>query len=121
MLAATVAGVRILLPGDAETEEQRALLEASPSAAFRADVLKVAHHGSAYQDPEFLDAVRPAVALVSVGAGNDYGHPNPGLLARLTRVGARVLRTDTDGDLAVVRDRRGLAVVARGTRPGRQP
>ncbi|PWR17358.1 competence protein ComEC [Micromonospora sicca] len=121
VLAAAVAGVRILLPGDAETEEQRALLEASPSAAFRADVLKVAHHGSAYQDPEFLDAVRPAVALVSVGAGNDYGHPNPGLLARLTRVGARVLRTDIDGDLAVVRDRRGLAVVARGTRPGRQP
>ena len=121
VLAATVAGVRILLPGDAETEEQRALLESAPPGAFRADVLKVAHHGSAYQDPEFLDAVRPAVALVSVGADNDYGHPNPGLLARLTRNGARVLRTDTDGDAAAVRDGDGLAVVARGTRPGRQP
>lgn len=121
VLAATVAGVRILLLGDAETEEQRALREALPSGAFRADVLKVAHHGSAYQDPEFLDAVRPSVALVSVGADNDYGHPNPGLLARLSRAGARVLRTDTDGDVAVIRDRRGLAVVARGTRPGRQP
>ncbi|SCG60312.1 ComEC/Rec2-related protein [Micromonospora inositola] len=121
VLAATVAGVRILLLGDAETEEQRALREALPSGAFRADVLKVAHHGSAYQDPEFLDAVRPSVALVSVGVGNDYGHPNPGLLTRLSRAGARVLRTDIDGDVAVVRDRRGLAVVARGTRPGRQP
>nr|WP_130339091.1 hypothetical protein [Micromonospora kangleipakensis] len=78
-------------------------------------------HASAYQDPELLDAVRPSVALVPVGAGNDYGHPNPGLLARLSRAGARVLRTDTDGDIAVVRDRRGLAVVTRGTQPGRQP
>ncbi|MGC5021949.1 ComEC/Rec2 family competence protein [Micromonospora sp. DT47] len=123
VLAATVGGVRILLPGDAETEEQRALLEAAPPGAFRADVLKVAHHGSAYQAPEFLDAVRPAVALVSVGAGNDYGHPNPGLLGRLTRGGARVLRTDTDGDAAVVLDGRGLAVavVGRDTRLGRQP
>jgi competence protein ComEC len=121
VLAATVAGVRILLPGDAEAEEQRALLESYPPAVFRADVLKVAHHGSAYQDPEFLAAVRPAVALVSVGVGNDYGHPNPGLLARLTRGGARVLRTDTDGDVAAVRERGGLAVVVRGTRPGRQP
>ncbi len=67
VLTATVAGVRILLAGDAETEEQRAMLETMPAAAIRADVLKVAHHGSAYQDPEFLAAVRPAVALVCVG------------------------------------------------------
>ncbi|WP_435819009.1 ComEC/Rec2 family competence protein [Micromonospora chersina] len=113
VLAATVRGVRILLPGDAETEEQRALLETVPAAAIRADVLKVAHHGSAYQDPEFLAAVRPAVALVCVGVDNDYGHPNPGLLDRLTRTGARVLRTDTDGDLAAVNTGGGLAVVTR--------
>ncbi|MET7970219.1 ComEC/Rec2 family competence protein [Micromonospora sp. NPDC005305] len=121
VLAATVHGVRILLPGDAETEEQRALLETVPAAAIRADVLKVAHHGSAYQDPEFLAAVRPAVALVCVGTDNDYGHPNPGLLDRLTRAGARVLRTDTDGDVAAVHSSAGLAVVARGTGPGRRP
>ncbi|WKU02237.1 ComEC/Rec2 family competence protein [Micromonospora soli] len=121
VVAATVAGVRILLAGDAETEEQRALLEAGPPEAVRADVLKVAHHGSAYQDPEFIDAVRPAVALVSVGVDNDYGHPNLGLLGRLTRGGARVLRTDTDGDAAAVWDGRRLAVAARGISPGRQP
>ena len=105
VLTATVAGVRILLAGDAETEEQRALLETVPAGAFRADVLKVAHHGSAYQDPDFLATVRPAVALVCVGVDNDYGHPNPGLLGRLSRGGARVMRTDTDG--------------GRGRRPGR--
>ncbi|MBC9003484.1 ComEC/Rec2 family competence protein, partial [Micromonospora aurantiaca (nom. illeg.)] len=118
VLAATVGGVRILLTGDAETEEQRAMLETTPAAAIRADVLKVAHHGSAYQAPEFLAAVRPAVALVCVGVDNDYGHPNAGLLDRLTRGGARVLRTDTDGDLAAVRTGTGLAVVRRGAESG---
>ncbi|MFI5834823.1 ComEC/Rec2 family competence protein [Micromonospora sp. NPDC051300] len=119
VLTATVAGVRILLAGDAETEEQRAVRETVPAAAIRVDVLKVPHHGSAYQDPEFLAAARPAVALICVGVDNDYGHPNPGLLGRLTRGGARVMRTDTDGDVAVVRAGAGLAVVARGVEPGR--
>ncbi|SBV30148.1 ComEC/Rec2-related protein [Micromonospora krabiensis] len=121
ILRATVAGTRILLPGDAESEEQRALLDRTPAGALRADVLKVAHHGSAYQDPAFLAAVRPAVALVPVGTGNTYGHPHPALLARLTAGGARVLRTDTDGDVAAVHGDGGLAVVARGVAPGRRP
>ena len=73
MLRATVAGVRILLPGDAETEEQHAVLARVAPGQLRADVLKVAHHGSAYQDEGFLDAVRPAVALVPVGADNTTG------------------------------------------------
>ncbi|MEH1168181.1 ComEC/Rec2 family competence protein [Micromonospora sp. CPCC 205539] len=120
VLLATVAGVRILLPGDAETEEQHALLTRAAPGQLRADVVKVAHHGSAYQDPGFLDAVRPTIALVPVGTGNTYGHPNPGLLARLSRGGARVLRTDTDGDLAALRAGAGLAVVRRGVPPGRQ-
>ncbi|MEU8288883.1 ComEC/Rec2 family competence protein [Micromonospora sp. NPDC048905] len=119
VLRATVGGVRILLPGDAETEEQHALLTRTTPGQLRADVLKVAHHGSAYQDPSFLDAVRPAVALVPVGSGNTYGHPNPGLLARLGRGGTRVLRTDTDGDVAAVRTGEGLAVARRGVPAGR--
>ncbi len=113
VLLATVAGVRILLAGDAETEEQRALLDLPPPGGLRAHVLKVAHHGSAYQDPAFLDAVRPAVALVPVGTGNTYGHPNPAVLGRLARGGARVLRTDLDGDVAAVVGQSGLAVVTR--------
>ncbi|SDZ26368.1 competence protein ComEC [Micromonospora pattaloongensis] len=114
VVSARVGGVTVLLAGDAESEEQRALLERHGAAGLRADVLKVAHHGSAYQETEFLDAISPAVALVSVGSGNRYGHPNVGVLARLTRGGARVLRTDVDGDLAAVRGDRGLAVAVRG-------
>ncbi|GAB3943400.1 hypothetical protein GCM10027614_32010 [Micromonospora vulcania] len=114
VLRATVGGVRILLSGDAETEEQHAILARAGPEQLRAEVLKIAHHGSAYQDMGFLDAVRPAVALVPVGTGNTYGHPNLGLLARLGRGGVRVLRTDTDGDVAAVRSGAGLAVVHRG-------
>ncbi len=119
VVRAEVRGVRILLAGDAESEEQQALLERLSPTGLRAEVLKVAHHGSAYQEARFFDAVAPAVALVSVGAGNGYGHPNPAVLARLSRGGARVLRTDTDGDLAVVSDDgQGLAVAVRGLDPG---
>ncbi|GIF72223.1 competence protein ComEC [Asanoa siamensis] len=114
VLRATIGGVGVMLPGDAEEEEQRAIVDHYGTAALGAQVLKVAHHGSAYQETAFLDAIDPAVALVSVGVDNDYGHPNPALIARLSRDGARVMRTDLGGDLAVVRRGGGLAVVASG-------
>ncbi|RZU52586.1 competence protein ComEC [Krasilnikovia cinnamomea] len=114
VLRAELHGRTVLLPGDAETEEQDALLAGADPGALRADVLKVAHHGSAYQEPRFLDAVGPGVALVSVGLDNDYGHPNAALLARLSRAGARVVRTDLEGDIAAVATPAGLAVAVRG-------
>ena len=83
ILRAVNRGVSILLAGDAETEQQHALLAGRAAGRLRAQVLKVAHHGSAYQDPALLDAVDPVVALVSVGADNPYGHPSPDLLDRL--------------------------------------
>jgi competence protein ComEC len=112
LLAATVRGVSVLLLGDAETEQQQLLLAAGVELTVQ--VLKVAHHGSAFQEPALLDAIRPRVALVSVGAGNDYGHPSASVLARLQRHGTRVLRTDSGGDLAVVLDGAELAVAAYG-------
>lgn len=119
VLRATVAGVRVLLPGDAEAELQRALLTTTGAAAVQAEVLKVPHHGSGYQDEQFLAAVDPVVTLVPVGADNGYGHPNPDLLNQLVADGSRVLRTDTDGDVAVVRLSDGrLGVAVRPPPPG---
>ncbi|MFJ8104658.1 ComEC/Rec2 family competence protein [Streptomyces sp. NPDC096132] len=96
------AGMRMLLLGDLEPPAQRALLR-SPAAASvsRVDVLKVAHHGSAYQDPDLIRVVAPRLALISCGAGNPYGHPAPSTVAALRAGGAVVLRTDRDGALAV--------------------
>jgi len=117
IVRAEVRGVSVLLSGDAEHEAQRALVAAD--LPLRADVLKVPHHGSAYSEPAFLDAARPRVALVEVGAGNDYGHPNAAVLTHLRRGGARVLRTDLDGDLAVLVVDGTVAVATRGPDIGR--
>jgi competence protein ComEC len=119
ILRATISGRSVLLPGDAETEEQDDLVRRLGADGLRADVLKVAHHGSALQAPDMLDAVDPAVALVSVGLDNDYGHPNPAVLGRLARGGARILRTDESGDVAAVIAGEGLAVAARGDPPAK--
>ncbi|MGX1474641.1 UNVERIFIED_CONTAM: competence protein ComEC [Streptomyces canus] len=96
------AGLRFLLLGDLEPPAQQELLR-SPAGARLAgvDVLKVAHHGSAYQDPELIRRAAPRLALISVGADNSYGHPAPSTVAALRAGGAVVLRTDRDGALAV--------------------
>jgi competence protein ComEC len=112
VLRADLQGVSVLLTGDVEHEGQRLLLASGTD--LRADVLKVPHHGSAFSDPAFLDTVRPRVAVIGVGAGNDYGHPAAAVVARLTRSGARVLRTDLDGDVAVTVSGRYLFVAVRG-------
>jgi len=113
ILRAQVRSVSVLLPGDAEHDAERALLSTGESLAV--DVLKVPHHGSAWSEPAFLDAAAAQVALVEVGADNDYGHPAPSVLAHLSKRGVRVLRTDRGGDLAVVAGRGGtLSTAARG-------
>ncbi len=85
----------LLLPGDAEKQAERAMLAESSGEDLRADVLKVGHHGSKNSTTqEFLEAVRPEVAIISAGEDNPYGHPSPELLERLQTAGARVLRTD---------------------------
>ncbi|MET9440380.1 ComEC/Rec2 family competence protein [Streptomyces sp. NPDC006610] len=96
------AGLRILLLGDLEPPAQQALLR-TPAAGLvdGVDVLKVAHHGSAYQEPELLRRAAPRLALISSGADNPYGHPAPSTVAALRAQGATVLRTDVDGAVAV--------------------
>ena len=95
--------IGILFAGDAEAPTERWLL--ADGAKLGAQVLKVAHHGSRYSStPAFLRAVHPTIAVMSVGAGNDYGHPAPETLARLEKLGARVLRTDLDGTVTVETD-----------------
>lgn len=68
-----------------------------------AQVLKVAHHGSKYStSAAWLDLVKPAVAVVSVGKKNRYGHPSDEVLRRLEAIGAEVLRTDEIGNIVFV-------------------
>ena len=83
-----------LLEGDAERRSEERIAAEEP----RADLLKVAHHGSATSTiPQLLAAVRPRYAVISVGARNSYGHPRGDVLARLAEAHVQTYRTDLDG------------------------
>ena len=116
VLRLRVGTVRMLLTGDAEAPEEEWLLAHSPDA-LAADVLKVAHHGSRTSTtPAFLDAVRPRLALVSVGAHNSYGHPDREVLDALRDAGVTVLRTDRAGTIVVRTDGARVDVEAQSER-----
>ena len=113
-IVAKVNSMRALLGGDLETAAQDALLASGRVTAV--DVVKVPHHGSAKQSPNWARITRPKIALIGVGLNNDYGHPWPGTVHAYQAVGAIVGRTDLDGDLAVVKAETGeLQLVRRGS------
>ena len=99
VLRAHVGRFEALLTGDAEAE----LAPVDPGPV---DVLKVAHHGSADAGLSALLArASPQLAVISVGAGNGYGHPAPETLSALAEDGVSLRRTDTDGEVVIeVRD-----------------
>lgn len=103
-------GISLLMMGDEEDDSQVRLHELFPG--LRADVLKVAHHGSAKQDPALVRSVGARIGLISVGLHNDYGHPAPSTLRLLRSDRIRAYRTDRQGSLAVVVDH-GVRVVTR--------
>lgn len=99
---------RSLFLGDLGAEAQRMLMRTARLGSVT--VVKVAHHGSADQDHGLYEALRPAVALISVGEGNDYGHPRDEILGVLDALGSRALRTDRDGRVLLQLGDAGLAV-----------
>ena len=108
-----------LFTGDAYSSNERELIEMATNCAdgvidsvvcrvmvLDSDLLKIGHHGSKTStSDEFLKAVSPSVAVISVGRGNRYGHPDERVLESLMNYGIRILRTDTDGDIKVVDDK----------------
>jgi competence protein ComEC len=101
--------VSMLLTGDIGHEVEKALiphLDLLPLV-----VLKSPHHGSGTSSsPEFINAVKPDVVVISCGRGNPYGHPLPYVLSRYREVNAEILRTDLDGQIDVVTDGESLRV-----------
>ncbi len=96
VILARLGATRVLLTADAESNVLGRL------ALGPVDVLKVSHHGSADPGlPALLARLRPRVALIEVGRGNDYGHPTAQALGALQAAGVRVLRTDRDGTVRV--------------------
>ena len=106
VLLATYGEVDALLTADAETDVTARLL------SRRVEILKVAHHGSADDGLRSeLRELRPAVAVISCGRGNEYGHPTPSTLAALRdSAGLRLYRTDEDGRIVLETDGRRITV-----------
>ena len=102
----TTADWNMFTAGDLELPAQNAIL----GAVREVDIYKVCHHGSRYQDRNLLSALSAQVAVISVGAKNTYGHPAPETIAFLTTLGTQVVRTDTDGAVAITAKKHHLQV-----------
>jgi len=90
-----------LFTGDAEVPAEMQMI----TKPIRASVLKVGHHGSRTSTNEaFLDAVMPQVAVISLGANNQFGHPHRYVIARLEERGIKILRTDELGTIVISTD-----------------
>lgn len=98
ILMAAAHGKKFLFTGDAETAAEKDLIEENIN--FDCDVLKVGHHGSRTSTGKaFLNIATPEFALISVGEDNNYGHPSSDVVERLENSGAKVYRTDYEGDI----------------------
>ena len=99
-----------LFTGDAEDWSEYMMLDAGVN--LKADVLKVAHHGSRTATTlEFLRKVQPEYAVISVGKDNSYGHPHREVTDNLRAVGAQILRTDQDGTIVLRSDGKNISVM----------
>ena len=90
----------MMFTGDAEAEEEKTILNAG--AAVKSDILKVGHHGSrTSSSAAFVKAVAPKIGIISLGAGNSYGHPHAKTLKTLEKHKVEIFRTDRDGTITV--------------------
>jgi len=92
----------VLFTGDIEEIVEKKLVGMYKNDELRADVLKVAHHGSKTSSTiEFLEKVNPKVALIGVGENNQFGHPNEEVIDRFKNLGTKVYRTDQSGEISI--------------------
>ena len=105
VLKLTYKEASFLFTGDIQKEGERQLINSGRDV--KATVLKVAHHGSGSSSSyEFIRAVQPTVAVISVGYRNFYNHPSPYVVARYDRSGVKIYRTDKQGAVTIITDGR---------------
>lgn len=103
VLKVTFGNSKFLFTGDTQSENEKAMIKKGYDLS--ADVLKVAHHGSHTSTCEaFLEKVNPSYAVISVGKGNDYGHPHEVTLKRLKAKNINILRTEESGTIICTSD-----------------
>lgn len=98
-----------LFTGDAAFESEKEILQ--KNSDLNADVIKIGHHGSSTStSPDFLKAVNPKIAVISVGKNNDYGHPSSETLSLLNRNKIKIYRTDLNGTIVMTSDGNKIAI-----------
>ena len=99
----------MLLTGDIEAiAEEEILKEYKNSNILNSTILKVAHHGSKSSSTQnFIEKVKPKIALIGVGENNTFGHPNEGVIERLKKINAKIYRTDEMGEIIIEVSKRG--------------
>jgi len=98
-----------LFTGDIGIEAERDILRTMPG--LKVDLIKVPHHGSKSSSGEdFVSQIRPEVAVVTVGRGNQYHHPTDEVLARYEKIGSLICRTDLDGAVTIAANKGTFAV-----------
>jgi competence protein ComEC len=110
VLKITFGRISFLLAGDAEEAAEKALLASGYS--LRSTVLKVGHHGSATgSSADFIRAVSPAAAVITVGENNRYGHPDPQVLDRLKEYSIEIFRTDHHSTIIIITEGKTIEVI----------
>ncbi len=100
VMKVTFGKTSFLFTGDAEEETENEILENNFN--INSDILKLGHHGSATSTTdEFLWAVHPKIAVISVGKDNDHGHPHKEILSKLEKQNIQIFRTDKDGTIVL--------------------
>lgn len=92
-----------LFTGDAEISTENTVL--SQNENLKCDILKIGHHGSSTStSPDFITAVNPSIAIISVGKNNPYGHPTPEIISLLNSLNIKTIRTDINGSIIAISD-----------------
>ena len=94
----------MLFTGDIEEIAEKEILElySQNQNLLKADILKVGHHGSKTSSTsEFIKAIKPQIAVIGVGKNNKFGHPNDGVLQRITDLKCKIFRTDLNGEISI--------------------
>jgi len=118
VLSLSYGDVDFLFTGDAEREAEGAMIVQSVVSVPDVEILKVGHHGSrTASSPQFLNTVKPEVAIYMCGVGNTYGHPHQETIIALNNIGAKVYGTDVNGTIIVATDGKTYDVQLQKTRP----
>ncbi len=94
---------KVLFMGDAEKPVEKELINHFDTFEFKSNILKVGHQGASdASSQEFLELIKPDIAIISVGADNSYGHPSLRIIRRFERLGSNIFRTDKGGNIELL-------------------